>query len=235
MADNRMMSPEVLALLQANFPEVHWQGPGVEAAAGHLRVRRLARGATLFSLGERSPAFYGVLSGAIETRFSTAAGHASVVASVEAPYTFGLASFVSGLPSSYEAVATTPARLLVIGPAAYRCLMDGVPGFARALMREFARRFDATMHLLEAARHRGAGERLCLALHHLRHEGRAGAQGPLGPWTMRLTQSELAARANVSRQTANEWLAACAARGWLVQRYRTIEILQWPQPADGGR
>lgn len=228
------MSPDVVGLLRANFPEVDWSGTSAQEAAEQLRVRRLARGATLFALGERSQAFYGVLSGAVETRFSTADGHASVVASVEPPYTFGLASFVSGLPSSYEAVATTPSRLLVIGPAAYVRLMDDVPGFARALMREFARRFDATMHLLEAARHRSAEDRLCLALHHLRHEGRASAPHSQGPWTMRVTQSELAARANVSRQTANEWLAAWAGRGWLERRYRTLEIHRWPRPAGAG-
>jgi CRP/FNR family transcriptional regulator, cyclic AMP receptor protein len=117
----------------------------------------------------------------------------------------------------------------VIGPAAYAWLMDEVPGFARALMREFARRYDGTLKLLEAARHRGAEERLCLALQHLRREGRATPVGP-GPWTMRLTQSELATRANVSRQTANEWLAQWAARGWITPRYRALEIVRWPTP-----
>ena len=45
---------------------------------------------------------------------------------------------------------------------------------------------------------------------------------------MELTQSELATRANVSRQTANEWLAQWAARGWIARRYRALEIARWP-------
>ena len=44
----------------------------------------------------------------------------------------------SGLPATYEAITTRPSRLLVLGPAAYELLMDGVPGFARALMAEGA-------------------------------------------------------------------------------------------------
>jgi CRP-like cAMP-binding protein len=109
--------------------------------------------------------------------------------------------------------------------------MDEVPGFARALMREFALRFDETMHLLEAARHRGAEERLCLALQQLRAEGRAAGEGgaQAGPWILQLTQEELAARANVSRQTANEWLAHWARRGWVTRRYRGLTITHWPQ------
>ncbi len=50
---------------------------------------------------------------------------------------------------------------------------------------------------------------------------------------MALTQSELAIRANVSRQTANEWLAQWAARGWIVRRYRGLEIARWPAPQPG--
>jgi DNA-binding GntR family transcriptional regulator len=50
---------------------------------------------------------------------------------------------------------------------------------------------------------------------------------------MRVTQSELAERASVSRQTANEWLAQWAARGWIERRYRGLAIRRWPVPAGG--
>ena len=224
------MSPEVRALFDLNFPDVAWSPAQWAGAESRLRTRRLAAGATLFAQGDATPALFGVLAGSVESRFSNAQGQLSVVENVEPGYTFGLASFVTGLPSTYEALALEPTRLLVIGPATYAWLMDEVPGFARALMREFARRYDGTLKLLEAARHRGAEERLCIALQHLRHEGRATPAGA-GPWTIQLTQSELATRANVSRQTANEWLAQWAARGWIVRRYRALEIQRWPTPA----
>src|ERR1700712_57324 len=195
------MSLDARELFDLPFPDVRWSDRQWAEAESRLRSRRLAAGATLFAQGDPTPALFGVLAGCIESRFSNAQGQQSVVENVEAGNTFGLASFVTGLPSTYEAIALEPTRLLVIGPAAYAWLMDEVPGFARALMREFARRYDGTLKLLEAARHRGAEERLCLALQHLRREGRASGSGP---WTMALTQSELATRANVSRQTANE-------------------------------
>ena len=223
------MSPEVRALFDLNFPDVRWSERQWADAESRLRTRRLAAGATLFAQGDATPALFGVLAGSIETRFSGAQGQVSVVENVEAGRTFGLASFVAGLPSAYEALALEPTRLLVIGPAAYVWLMDEVPGFARALLREFSRRFDGTLKLLEAARHRGAEERLCIALQHLRHEGRA-TPVRAGLWTMQVTQSELATRANVSRQTANEWLAQWAGRGWIARRYRALDILRWPAP-----
>lgn len=226
------MAYDIRALFDANFPEIAWDAAQWAEAESRLRTRRLAAGSTLFALGDATPALFGVLAGCIESRFSNARGEQSVVENVEAGRTFGLASFVTGLPSTYEALALEPTRLLVIGPAAYAWLMDDVPGFARALMREFARRYDGTLKLLEAARHRGAEERLCIALQHLRREGRATPAGG-GHWTMALTQSELATRANVSRQTANEWLAQWAARGWIVRGYRALEIARWPAPAAG--
>ena len=225
------MNPEVRALFDLNFPDVRWSARHWADAESRLRTRRLAAGATLFAQGDVTPALFGVLAGTMATRFSGANGEVSVVANVEAGRTFGLASFAAGLPSAYEALALEPTRLLVIGPAAYAWLMDEVPGFSRALLREFARRFDGTLKLLEAARHRGAEERLCIALQHLRSEGRAMPAGD-GSWTMRLTQSELALRANVSRQTANEWLAQWAGRGWIAPRYRGLEIRRWPTAAS---
>ena len=225
------MTSEIRALFDRSFPEVRWSEGQWSQAEPRLRVRRLAAGATLFAQGSVSPALFGVLQGAVEVRFSGAQGQLSVVSHVEAGRTFGLASFVTGLPSAYEALVLEPTRLVVVGRAAYEWLMDDVPGFGRALLREFARHFDGNLKLLEAARHRGAEERLCLALQHLRREGRATPVGP-GPWTMQLTQSELATRANVSRQTANEWLAQWAARGWIARRYRGLEITRWPVPSD---
>ena len=226
------MHPEVRALFDLNFPDVRWNERQWADAESRLRTRRLAAGVTLFAQGDATPALFGVLAGSIESRFSNSQGQQSVVENVEAGNTFGLASFVTGLPSTYEAIALEPARLLVIGPGAYAWLMDEVPGFARALMREFARRYDGTLKLLEAARHRGAEERLCIALQHLRREGRTKPAGD-ARWTMALTQSELATRANVSRQTANEWLAQWAARGWILRRYRGLEIARWPTPDAG--
>ena len=228
MPDNPFMSPDALRLLQDNFPEVDWTASRLAALDPLLRVRRIAAGATLFALGQPTPALFGVLSGVVETRFSTADGHVSVVSNVEPGRLFGLASFVTGLPSTYEALALAPSRVLAIGPEAYRRLMDDVPGFARALMRDFARRFDETMRLLEAARHCGAEERLCIALQQLWRE--RGAAGPAaGPWELLVTQADLAAHANVSRQTANEWLARWAGRGWVERRYRGLRIVRWPR------
>ncbi|MFN3304565.1 MAG: hypothetical protein ACK44A_12680, partial [Roseateles sp.] len=117
----------------------------------------------------------------------------------------------AGLPAEYEAVARGASEVLVFGREAYQRLMDEVPGFARGLMAEFARRYDGTLRLLQAARHQGAAQRFALALAQLaRERGRPAGDGWL---TVVATQAELARLAHVSRQTANELLAAAEAAG----------------------
>ncbi len=194
-------------VLQGNFPSLKLQ-PQAQLAP-LLSIRNLRAGRTLFVQGAPAQAFYALLSGEIESRFTAPDGQVSVLEHVQPPLLFGLGAFVAGLPSRYEAVAARASRVLVIGPAAYRLLMDEHPGFARALLAEFARRFDGTLHQLESARHRRAPERLQLALEQLKRErGVPGAEG----LRVRATQAELAALAGVTRQTANEWLRAQGLR-----------------------
>lgn len=181
--------------------------------ASLLALRRLGTDALLFAQGAPTPALYAVLSGEIAVRLLGPQGETSLLEHVLAPRLFGLSSFASGLPSRYEARATRPTQLLAIGPAAYALLMDGWPGFARALLGELARRYDGTLHLLESARHRPATERLQLALQQLRRErGEISRDG----WRVAATQAELAQLAGVTRQTANAWLRAQGVRA--VQR-----------------
>ncbi len=198
----------------------HAQFPGIALPAdiaATVARRRLADGRSLFMQGQRTAAFYAVVAGEIETRFTGADGAVSVIENVGPLRIFGLAAFAAGQPAGYEAVARGASEVLVFGREAYTRLMDEVPGFARALMTEFARRYDGTLRLLQAARHQGAAERFALALAQLaRERGRPAEQG----WVaVAATQTELAQLAHVSRQTANALLAAAEAQGQ-VQRFR---------------
>jgi CRP-like cAMP-binding protein len=220
-----MAADELARVLQGNFPQLAISAVQLQGLQRLLPARRLAAGASLFAQGQRTQAFYAVLQGEIGARLSTADGRVSVLEHVRAPRLFGLAAFVTGQPSNYEAVALRASRVLVFGPEAYRYAMDELPGFARALMREFALRYDGTLRLLEAARHRSAAERFELALAQLARE-RATGQAPDGAgWlSFRATQTELAALANVSRQTVNQLLKDGAAAGRLRLGYGRLAI-----------
>lgn len=192
--------------------EAHFPGVALptDIVAGIAR-RRLADGRSLFVQGQKTVAFYAVAAGEIETRFTAADGTVSVIENVGPPRLFGLAAFAAGQPSEYEAIARGSSEVLVFGHQAYTRLMDEVPGFARGLLAEFARRYDGTLRLLQAARHQGAAERFAIALAQLaRERGRPTRDG----WVeVAATQTELARLAHLSRQTANELLGAAEAAG----------------------
>jgi CRP-like cAMP-binding protein len=213
------MTDELTQLLQGNFPGVVVPPAAARALAAGVAVRRVARGALVFAQGQPAPALFGVLSGEVEGRFVTADGQVSVIEHVPAGRLFGLASFASGLPSTYEAAATRSSRLALFGPAAYAVLVDEVPGAARALLRELARRHDGSLQLLAAARHLGAIERFSIGLAQLQREGRLERADPQGWRFLRATQAELAALAGLSRQTVNEVVAALSRQGRLRAAY----------------
>ncbi|MCV2367984.1 Crp/Fnr family transcriptional regulator [Roseateles oligotrophus] len=217
---------DLSALLHSNFPALSWPKPELQALAELVGTRKLARGRSLFLQGQSTQAFYAVLSGEIEARFSGLGGEVSVLEHVQPPRLFGLAAFAAAQASSYEAVARQPTQLLVFGPAAYELLMDRVPGFARALLAEFAQRYDGTLRLLEASRHRTAAERFQLALAQLTRERGRGSPDAEGGLSVKASQAELAALANLSRQTVNQLLAQAVARGELRCGYGRLWVRQ---------
>ncbi|MBV8603396.1 MAG: Crp/Fnr family transcriptional regulator [Pelomonas sp.] len=222
------LEADLRRVLAANFPAVELDAAQARRLLPLLATRRLARGRTLFAQAQPVRAFYAVLDGEVEARLTGLDGAVSVLEHVRASKLFGLAAFAAARPARYEAVAQAPSRLLVIGAAAYACLMDEVPGFARALLREFAGRYDDMMRLLEAARHRGAEERLRLALAQLARDRGGDAAPDADGWRqVAATQAEIAAVANLSRQTVNALLRRAAAAGQLRRRYGRL----WLPPA----
>lgn len=217
------MDPDLPHALARNFPGLALPAALAPRLAALLPCRRLADGQVLLPQGQVPRAFYMVASGEIEARFAALDGGMSVLEHVRPPRLFGLAAFVTGRPSGYEAVARGPSQVWVIAEPAYRVLMDDWPGFARALMREFAQRFEGNLRLLEAARHLGAEARFALALKQLLRE-RGGPPDDQGWRELPATQAEIAQLAHLSRQTVNQLLRAAQARGQLRQHYGRLAL-----------
>jgi CRP-like cAMP-binding protein len=215
-------------LLAANFPGLPLDAPpataALSAALPHCRLVRLRAGETLFAQGSAARALYGVVSGEMVMRFGSADGAETTIELAGPVRLFGLAAFAGGRPSSYEAVARGACSVLAIGQGGYEQLMDGLPGFGRALMREFARRHDGTLRMLQASRLQPAAERLWLAIEQLCAAGRASPPQADGTRVLRASQAQLAALAGLSRQTVNETLRRLAAQGVLETTYGGLRL-----------
>jgi CRP/FNR family transcriptional regulator, cyclic AMP receptor protein len=185
-------------------------------------LKRLIKGRLVFAQGAEVPALYGVHSGMLAARFHGVDGQTSVLAQLPAGELFGLAAFATARRSSYEAQALRASTLWVFGPEAYAWLMDEVPGFARWLMAEFARRFDGNLQLLQAARHRSALERVGTVLQAAAHGQMDAAKAPDGALRLAITQAQIAEQAGLSRQTVSAVLAQLEQAGKLRRGYGAL-------------
>jgi len=211
------------SLLAANFPDLPLPARLARTVTGisqGCRLRRIARGSTLFAQGRATPALFGMVGGEIEARFIAADGGASVIEVMTEGRLFGLASFASGRPSTYEAVARRASQVLAIESTAYDRLMDELPGFARSLLKELARRHSGTLQLLELARHQSADTRLASALTQVTANAKPGLADSGDGWRfVRVTQAELASLGGLSRQTVNEILSKWMQAGRVRTEY----------------
>ncbi|MDZ7812844.1 MAG: Crp/Fnr family transcriptional regulator [Ideonella sp.] len=189
-------------------------------------LKTVAKGRLVFAQGGAVQALYGVHSGLLAARFQGVDGQTSVLAQLPAGELFGLAAFSTACPSSYEAQALRPTKLWVFGPEAYAWLMDDVPGFARWLMTEFARRFDGNLQLLQAARHRSALERVGTVLQAAVLAQAAGHDEPDGVLRLNITQAQIAEQAGLSRQTVSAVLAQLEQAGKVRRAYGALRW--WP-------
>lgn len=216
------------SLLAANFPALALDGSAAAAAIAsalpHCRLSRLRAGAVLFAQGAAARALYGVVEGEMAMRFGAADGTESTIELTGPMRLFGLAAFAGGRPSTYEAMAHCSSVVLAIGRPGYEALMDGLPGFGRALVREFALRYDGTLRMLQASRLQPAADRLALAIAQLCAAGRASPCAADGTRLLKTTQAQLAALAGLSRQTVNEALRQMAADGRLETVYGGLRL-----------
>lgn len=217
---------ELERILQRFSPEVALAPRQLEPMRSWVRIEAHRPHEVLMAQGQKVPALRGVLSGQVNAQWVSADGTTSVLEHVGPLRWFGLTAFVTGQPSTYEALTLRASRTLVVGPQAYEHLMDKVPGFARALMTEFARRHAGTLQQLAAARHLSARERVMQALDQVcREQGATAARR--GRWVAwRLTQAGLAQTAGLSRQTTHGVLATLEQEGRLQRRYGELWLLR---------
>lgn len=217
------LRPDLQTSLQAALPPVEIPAVLLHRLHALVPCRALATGQVLFAEGQIPQAFYLVADGEIEARFISERGDTSTLERMRYPRLFGLSAFVTQRPARYEAAALLESRVWLITEPAYRLLMDDCPGFARALMLEFARRFEGNLGLLGAARHDSAQQRLRMALRQLVRERGTTSADPA--WrTVTATQLDVARSAHLSRQTVNTLLATAEAQGWLRRQYRQLSV-----------
>lgn len=184
---------------------------------GSVPPMDVPKGAVLFRPGEAVKGYVIVLKGRVGVHLVGPSGRDILLYDVTPgasciQSTLGL---LGGEAYSAEAVAETDARLVLLPRAAFLELLDSDAAFRRLVFGAFARRMQATMHLLERVAFQRVDARLAGFL-----LSRADAAGAI-----EATQQDIASAIGSAREVVSRRLEALGRRGWLAHERGRVTIL----------
>ncbi|MDE9451775.1 Crp/Fnr family transcriptional regulator [Aliiroseovarius sp. Z3] len=175
------------------------------------------KGAVLFRPGEAVKGYVVMLSGQVDVNligpnardillYRVAPGQSCIQS------TLGL---LGGDAYTAEAMAETPARLVLIPSDVFFALLDSSPGFRRMVFSAFAERMQSMMQLIENVSFMSVSARLAALL-----LDRAGPDGCL-----LMTQAEMATAIGTAREVVSRRLDKLAQAGSVTHERGTVTIL----------
>jgi CRP/FNR family transcriptional regulator, cyclic AMP receptor protein len=173
----------------------------------HGRTVSLKAGQSLFLSGDRSDGCYRLDDGLLKVSITAPAGGERILAILGAGAIVGELSMLDGSPRSASATALRASKLCFISRVAFETFADGHPEVYRQGMMLLARRLRATNDALVAATFMSLRGRVASVLLSLA-EGFGNDVGN-GRILVRqkITQSDLAAMAGISRENVSRILA----------------------------
>jgi len=190
-------------------------GPeSLRVLASRAYVRRFAAGQIVFTEGEPSDHLYVVRSGRVRIFVTSAHGDELTLTVLTVGDSIGELSIIDEQPRSASAAAIEATELLTIGADSMRAALTADP----ALLWTVAGELAATVRRLTGS----AGDMVFLDLPRrlaklIVAEATAGNDGALRV-ELGMSQSGIAARLGVTRQSLNRALTGLARRGWISAR-----------------
>lgn len=209
------------------------------AACGIFRT--VEDGALLHARGAEADGLYTIANGSVRFTRTTADGHATTIAVLDAPSWFGEISLFDGLPRSHDGFAIGPTTVLFHSKAEFKRLLGAYPAIYERFAKMLSLRLHATFDLVEEAAVAPLQQRLArrlLELAQLRPSAMNAATNARGR-EVPLTQEELGHLLGRSRQSISKLLQTWEQNGLIQTKYGRISIKQpdalrevaFPQPA----
>jgi CRP-like cAMP-binding protein len=181
---------------------------------------RVPGGTALTHGGDREGGMYGIASGMVEVTPAVGPADLPIINIARAPYWFGLLPVGLGAPRAVGITTRGPCDVAVVPQAVLTALLTGRPDWWQLLTAQALEHFNTAAQcaadlLIPDSRRR------CIAVL-LRAAGQRGGDSPATD--AGVSQNELAAMANMSRQTTGNLLRGLAAEGFLELGYRSIVL-----------
>lgn len=200
----------------------------VAEAAACGSVRAIEDGTLLHARGDEADGFYTIASGAVRFTRTTADGHATTIAVLDAPNWFGEISLFDGLPRTHDGHASGPTIVLFHSKTDFKRLLARHPAIYERFARMLSLRLRATFDLVEEAAIAPLSQRLArrlLELAHIRPSALNATTITRGR-DVPLTQEELGQLLGKSRQSISKFLHVWEQSGLIQTKYGRISIKQ---------
>lgn len=196
------------------------------AASGALRA--VADGTLLHARGAEADGLYTIARGAVRFTRTTADGHGTTIAVLDAPNWFGEISLFDGLPRSHDAHASGPTVVLFHSKTEFQRLLAHHPSIYERFAKMLCLRLRATFDLVEEAATAPLSQRLArrlLELAHIKPSPMNVSTSPRGR-EVPLTQEELGHLLGKSRQSIAKLLRSWEQDGLVQTKYGRVSIRQ---------
>lgn len=190
-----------------------------------LQLRHYERGELIFQRGDGGTDLYILREGEVTIRLSSADGRELTLALLRRGDAFGELALLDEAPRSTDAVAREKTALLGLSRRDFQKFLEERPQAVPALLAELSRLVRRVTRTVHDANFLDARARLASVLLDLAQtQGQPGAEGVA--ITPRLTQTELANLAGLTRESTNRWLRFYAREGLLSYEEGRITLLE---------
>jgi CRP/FNR family transcriptional regulator, cyclic AMP receptor protein len=209
-------NPSQTALLVDHFlfrdlsPEIH------ERLRSLARIKRVARGATIFSKGDPGTSLFAVASGSVRVTALSPQGKNAVFNLIHEGEIFGEIALLDGKPRTADAVAFTDCSLMVIERRDFMALLHDHPEVTLRLLEVLCARLRRTTEQVEDILFLDLKTRLVKTL--LRLAETEGGE-------ITISQDHLSQMVGMSREMINKQLQVWVKWGWINLARRRIKIL----------
>lgn len=187
--------------------------------------RRYGMNEIVYSANDPPSGMFGLLQGSIRLSQYTASGKHLVFTTFSPGTWFGIISEFDQLPRPHNAVTVEPTTLLHLPSAAFRGIISRDWRHCFDMARAAIALFRATLDLLSETRVLPYPSRVAqLLLAMSDHEVAVGNEHP----DPQVTQEDLAAMVDVTRQTISRLLTEWEAEGLVKRRYGRVRLLDYP-------
>jgi CRP-like cAMP-binding protein len=218
--------PDKLSLLRNHVLFRDLPPPIIDRIGSYMKIRKIPRGATIFTKGDPGTGLIGVLQGSVKISIASADGRDIVLNIIQAGEIFGEIALLDGHPRTADATAMSECELMVIERRDFMQFLRTQPDMTLKFIEILCARLRRTSEQVQDLTFLNLPTRLAKALLQLQAE----TSTPNGK--VAITQRELSQIIGRSRESTNKQLRAWSKRGWIALDRGGVTVVAPDQLTD---